>query len=147
MLVCALIWRLLYGGVPLFLNGLIGGLLSGGFLLLPFLMRGAGGGDVKMIAAAGAVLGMQRIALMLFATSLAGFVLALVMLICRKADPARLKHYFLTLFWWKYDRAAGRAALPPKDSEKARIPFGVAIAAGVWLSLLYEIFILWRSGQ
>ena len=147
MLVCALIWRLVYGGVPLFMNGLIGGLLCGAFLLLPFLMRGAGGGDVKMIAAAGAVLGVQRIALMLFATSLAGFVLALIMLIFRKVDSARLKHYFLCLFWWKYDRAAGRAALPAKDSEKARIPFGVAIAAGSWLALFYEVFIIWRSGQ
>ena len=147
MLVCALIWRLGYGGVPLLMNGVIGGLLCGAFLLLPFLMRGAGGGDVKMLAAAGAVLGVQRIALMLFATSLAGFVLALVMLICRKADPARLKHYFLCLFWWKYDRAAGRASLPPRDSEKARVPFGVAIAAGTWLMLLYETAVMWRSGQ
>ncbi|MBQ7208179.1 MAG: prepilin peptidase [Lentisphaeria bacterium] len=147
MLGCALIWRLAYGGVPLFMNGLVGGALCGAFLLLPFLLRGAGGGDVKMIAAAGAVLGVQRIALMLFATSLAGFVLALVMLCCRRADPARLKHYFLCLFWWRYDRAAGRAALPPKDSERARIPFGAAIAAGVWLALFFEIFMIWRNGR
>lgn len=146
MLFGALIWRLVYGGVPFFMDGVIGGLLCGTFLLLPFLMRGAGGGDVKMIAAVGAVLGVYRIALMLFITSLAGFVLALFMLICRKADPARLKHYFLCLFWWKYDRAAGKAALPEKDSEKARVPFGVAIAVGTWLALIFEIFVMWRNG-
>lgn len=141
MLTFALIARLMTGGIPYLMNGLVAGLICGGFLLLPFLLRGAGGGDVKMLAAVGAMLGTGRTPFFLFVMSVSGVVLVIIMLICKQSDPARLKHYFLTLFWWKYDRVAGKASLPAKDTEKSRVPFGVAIAMGVWLTLGYEIFV------
>ena len=65
-------------------------------------------------------------------------VLVIFMLATRAADGARLKHYARSLFDWRYDRAAGRAALPPKEAERVRVPFGIAIAAGLWLVLLYR---------
>ena len=43
-----LVWRFGYGGLPLFLDGFAAAGTAGAFMLLPFLMRGAGGGDVKM---------------------------------------------------------------------------------------------------
>ena len=139
LMTVAAVWRLGYGGWPLLLNGLAGGLLAGAFLLLPFYLRGAGGGDVKMLAACGTVLGAARIPLLLLATSVAGLVLMAVMLTAGLASGSRLRHLFRSLCDWRYDRRAGRAALPPRDDERVRVPFGGAIAVGTWATLIVEI--------
>lgn len=139
VLLIALVWRFGSGGLPSFCDGLTGGLFSGLFLLLPFYLRSAGGGDVKMLTAVGCVLGFSRVALLLLITSVSGLILAIVMLIFGLATGQRLKHYLRCLFDWRYDRKAGRESLPPKSDERARIPFGVAIAVGVWGTLFVEI--------
>lgn len=139
MAVVILAWRLGNGGWSSVLSGLFGGLFCGLFLLIPFYLRGAGGGDVKMLFAVGCALGVSRSASVLLLTSLSGVVLAVVMLLCGMADGKRLKHFFRSIFDWRYDRKAGREKLPPKNDEKSRVPFGVAIAVGTWLSLFFEL--------
>ena len=114
-------------------------LICGGFLLLPVLFRAAGAGDLKMIAACGAAAGMQDSLNFLLAMALAGLVLVIVMLAMHAADGARLRHYARCIFDWRYDRRAGRAALPPKEEERVRVPFGIAIAAGLWMALAARI--------
>lgn len=109
------------------------------FLLLPFLVRAAGGGDVKMLAACGAFLGVERMFPFLISVSFAGFIVAVVLVVVRPATGARLMHGLRVLVDWRYDRAAGRTALPARTDEKGRVPFGVAIALGVWMTLLLEI--------
>ena len=108
------------------------------FLLLPFLVRAAGAGDVKMLAACGAFLGLRSMPMFLMAVSFAGLFVALWMICRRQVTAARLKHAFRTLFDWRYDRKAGKAALPTRDDERARVPFGVAIAIGAWATLIAE---------
>ena len=110
------------------------------FLLIPFLLGGAGGGDLKMLMAAGCLCGLRRVPLLLFSTAAAGFVMAVVMLLAGKADASRLKHWARCIFDWRYDRKAGRENLPPKSDEKVRLPFGVAIAIGTWLTLGLELW-------
>ena len=127
-----------WGGV----GGLVDGLEAAGvcvlFLLLPFLVRAAGAGDLKMLAACGAFVGMRQVLLLLLAVSFAGFFVAVGMLVTRKVGAARMKHAFRSLFDWRYDRKAGRAALPPKDDEGNRVPFGLAIAIGTLAILVME---------
>lgn len=127
------------GGMPAFVNAFLAAACGFLFLLLPFLLRAAGAGDVKMLAAAAAFLGLPRVPFFLLATSFGGLAVALVMICMRQVSAARLKHCFRTLFDWRYDRKAGRAALPPKDDERARVPFGCAIALGTWATLLWEL--------
>ena len=134
----ALVFRFGWGGLPLFLDGLYGALLCGAFLLIPMLMRAAGAGDVKMLTACGAIAGLGISLEFLLAVSLSGLVLVIVMLGLRLADGARLKHYARVFFDWRYDRVAGQASLPPSHSEKTRIPFGLAIAAGLWIILGFQ---------
>jgi Flp pilus assembly protein protease CpaA len=105
-------------------------------MLIPFLMHGAGGGDVKMLFAAGAVAGWSRVLPLLWYTSLAGIVLGVGMMIAGRLDMSRVKHYARCLFDWRYDRKAGREALPPRESEQVRIPFSLAIAVGLVTALL-----------
>ena len=94
---------------------------------------------MKMLAACGAFVGMKSVLLLLLCVSFAGFFVAVGMLVTRKVGAARLKHAFRTLFDWRYDRKAGRAALPPKEDEGNRIPFGLAIALGTLATLVAEV--------
>lgn len=127
------------GGVPGFVDALFAAGCAFLFLIIPFFVRAAGAGDVKMISAAGAFLGLAQVPFFLLATSFAGLFVALAMICMRQVSVARLKHAFRTLFDWRYDRAAGKAALPPKDDERARVPFGCAISIGVWATLVAEL--------
>ena len=129
------------------LNYLLGSLLTGFlvslFLLLPFFLRAAGAGDVKMLFAAGLTAGPGNTLNLILLVSVAGLILASIMLLLKRVDPARLKHYLRCFFDFRYDRAEGRKNLPPTDSESCRVPFGAAIAAGLWCNLLIQLIYLW----
>ncbi len=137
----ALVWRFGYGGPALFVDGFAAAMVAGLFLFIPFLLHGAGGGDVKMLFAAGAVLGWKMLLPLLLYTSFAGVVVVVVMLLCRQLNPARVKHYARCLIDWRYDRAAGRDGLPPADSEQVRVPFSLAIAVGTIATLILEAWL------
>lgn len=132
----ALAWRA-GAGLPALRDGVLGGLLCAALLFLPFLLHAAGGGDVKMLFAVGCFFGKARAMELLLCISLAGLLLAPALVIAGKASGGRLKHWLRCAFDWRYDRAAGRAALPPADDERYRIPFGIAIAAGTWAAMLF----------
>jgi len=133
----ALVGRLGYGGWPCCVDGFAAAAGAGAFLLIPFLMRGAGGGDVKMLFAVGAIVGWSKLLLMLWATSLAGLVMGVVMLASGHLDGARLKHVMRCIFDWRYDRKTGAESLPPKESAQFRIPFSVPIAVGLIVALVW----------
>jgi hypothetical protein len=144
MAVLGLIWRFAFGGIPGLIDGLLGGLVCAGFLFIPFLMKGAGGGDLKMMFAAGIFTGFRYCCAEMLFVSIAGLLLGLVMLIAGKVNAARLKHFLRTIFDWRYDRKSGAENLPEKKDEKTRVPFGVAIAIGTVVTLLY-IYLMERS--
>ena len=134
-----LAWQFGWGGVPYLLNSLLGGAIAGGLLLLPFLIRAAGAGDVKYLFAGGLLVGFPAVFPMLLLASLFGLALGISMRIFGALDGARVKHLFRTLFDWRYDRADGRRDLPDREDEKVRIPFGVAISAGILTTLLLRL--------
>ena len=88
-------------------DGLEGGAICAALLLLPFLLRAAGGGDVKMLFATGCFFGSARAPGALFWISVSGLALAVA--------------FF---------------AFVPKAKRRA-LPFGVAIAAGSVLELVF----------
>ena len=133
----ALVGRLGFGGWPFFLDGFAAAAAAGAFLFLPFLMRGAGGGDVKMLFAAGAIVGWGNVLPMLWVTSLAGVVMGVVMLVSGHLDGARLKYFMRCAVDWRYDRKAGASSLPPKESARFRIPFSVPITIGLVAALVW----------
>lgn len=139
--VLALIVRLWADGLAGVVDGVLGGLVCGGFLLIPFMMKSAGGGDVKMFFAAGVITGVRFAFAELLFVSLFGLLVGLVMLCFGMVTSARLRHYLRVIFDWRYDRKKGAADLPSKNDERARIPFGVAIAAGTALTLLYAYYL------
>lgn len=128
-----------FRGLPGLADGLLAALAAGGVFLVPFLAGAAGAGDLKMAAAAAAFLGLKETPFFLVASSVAGLVVMVAMIAAKQASPARLRHFFRCAFDWRYDRAAGRAALPPKDDESGRIPYGLALAAGAAATLALEV--------
>lgn len=131
-----LVMRFALGGTQGLVNGLLGGLIGGAFLLLPFLMRGAGAGDVKMLFAVGCLAGYPPVFPIMIMSTIFGLILGVGMIIKGKLDHGRLKHYFKCCCCLNYDRAEGRKNLPEKENEAVRIPFGIAIAAGTWCGLV-----------
>ena len=67
--------------------------------------------------------------------------LGLGMLVFGRVRSSRLKHWVRTLFDWRYDRKQGAENLPDKSDEKERVPFGVAIALGTVLALIYAYYV------
>ena len=135
--VIGLVWRLLFGGLGGLVDGILGGLVCALFLLIPFLLKGAGGGDLKMIAAAGIFTGLRYCWAEMLFVSLTGLFLGLGMLVFGRVRSSRLKHWIRTLFDWRYDRKEGAEKLPDKSDEKESVPFGVAIALGTVFTLIY----------
>ncbi len=121
-------------------SSLAGGAIGGAFLLIPYLLRGAGAGDVKMLLSVGCLSGFPGIFMTLVITSVSGLILGAVMILCGKTDPARIKHFLRCCIDIRYDRTAGKAALPEKKNEKVRIPYGVAIALGTWINMLWTTY-------
>lgn len=127
--------RAIWGGAPLFLDGLAAAGVAGALMLLPFLARGAGGGDVKLLFAAGAAAGWERLFPFLLLTSVAGVVFGIILMTVGRLDGARMRHYLRSMVDLRYDRTAGREALPPRDHDRSRMPFAIPVAIGLLVAM------------
>lgn len=106
---------------PSLVKSAAGAVLGGGLFFVLYLSGGMGGGDVKLMAAIGSLLGVGFCLTALFYTSLVGAALALGVLIWK----GRLLDGL---------RGTGRIFLPWRDRTRdpapVTIPYGVAIAFG-----------------
>lgn len=137
-LTMALVSIALYGwfghwdGVVFALSGLITGL----FCFLPMYLFGAmGAGDVKLLAAVGAVVGPGTVFVAALMTVISGGILALVYVTVRGGLPTMLKRY-VSMFWLLLARQP--AYIPPAPGEAAglRFPYALAIACGTALAVI-----------
>lgn len=126
-----LAFHLGFSGVEGLVSGFAAAVIAGGFLLVPWLVRAAGGGDVKMLAGAGAAVGAGAVLPLLLYTSLAGVVVAVGWMAAGAVNPARLRHGLRCLVDPRYDRKAASAALPTRENPSVRVPFSLAIALGL----------------
>jgi len=109
------------------LGSAVAGTLAGaGVFLVFYLLGGMGGGDVKLMAGFGALLGWKRLLQAALWTAGVGGVMALVVVAAGVAMDL-----------WKRLGSSGAAVAPRKATSKVdSIPYAPAIAAGVWLSLV-----------
>ncbi len=119
-------------------NGLIfafSGLLVGmGLLMLPYLLGGMGGGDVKLMGALGAMLGSYAALNVFLYATLVGGGIAIAVAIANKSLVETFKKVWLLLKCIFLFRAplAG-AGLFKKSLE---IPYGLAVGAGALIYLV-----------
>jgi prepilin peptidase CpaA len=119
-------------------NGLIfafSGLLVGiGLLILPYLLGGMGGGDVKFMGALGTMLGSYSILNVFLYATLIGGAIAIVVAIVDKSLIDTLKRVWLLLkcIFLFYAPQAGAGLF----TKSIAIPYGLAIGAGTFVYLV-----------
>jgi len=111
---------------------LMGAAAGFSLLLLPYLLGGMGGGDVKLMMALGAILGPVSIFWVFIYTCLVGGVIALGVIIISGRWQVIAANGLLRL---------GIAMSYPRHlpSQNQAIPYGVAIAAGVVIFLIQGV--------
>jgi prepilin peptidase CpaA len=143
LLCSGLVYHGYVGGSSEFAVSLTGALFGFGILLTFYVMGGMGAGDVKLMAAVGAWLGMPQIFYVFIASSLAAGCYALFLIFTH----GRLRETWLNLqILWFRVRAFGRhlgaedqveAAVSRADRGSRLIPFAAMIAIGVVATLAW----------
>jgi prepilin peptidase CpaA len=112
--------------------------LGFGAYLVLYLLRAIGAGDVKLMAAVGAIVGPAGWLAVFVATALAGGVLALGLIVFKKRVRQTLWNSFFIVSEIAHLRAPyqRRSDLDVKDARSVNMPHGVAIAAGTAAVLL-----------
>jgi prepilin peptidase CpaA len=108
-------------------SALLGTLAGAAVFLVFYVAGGMGGGDVKLMAGFGAVLGTSRLLeAALWTAGCGGIMAALAVAV------SSVRRY------WRSKRAArnGAAAVEGPSKRVEAIPYAPAIAAGVWLALV-----------
>jgi prepilin peptidase CpaA len=112
----------------------IGGLAIGfGFLFVFYVFGGIGGGDVKLMGAAGALMGSELIKPALVYTAFLGAFLAVMIVIWRKDFWIRIGQGLQRLAFWRKENKEQIIKLPP-----VTVPYGIAIAVGCLLALIVK---------
>jgi prepilin peptidase CpaA len=108
-------------------SALLGTLAGAGVFLIFYLLGGMGGGDVKLMAGFGALLGAKRLLEAALWTAGCGGVMAVAVI-----GTGMLRDFWVRRESLASGASASRTAARRSDS----IPYAPAIAAGVWLSLV-----------
>lgn len=146
-------WLTLSGVLAgLVLNTVLGGwsglALSAEGLLLAFVayfllyaLRAMGAGDVKLMAAVGAIVGPGDWLKIFLASALAGAVLAILLMLRKGRAKQTLSNTFFIFGELLHLRAPyeRRKELDVKDPNALNMPHGVAIAAGVLICLALKV--------
>lgn len=115
-------------GVVLGLEGFLVGL---GIFFIPYLMGGIGAGDVKLMAAIGAIKGPVFAVWTGLGAGVAGGLIALVVLIRQKKLIAALRRIWFTLLLVAVGKRRESLECLDKQEYSASFPYGLAIALGV----------------
>ena len=100
-------------------------------LLIPFIMGGIGAGDVKLLAAIGALKGTLFVVYTFIIAAVIGGIIALVIMLHHR----ELKGFFTRLFYSLIFLKANQGSLNLSKSEiSPTIPYGVPIAIGTLLT-------------
>lgn len=124
-----------FAGLRLSLEGMLVGF--GAYAVL-YCLRAMGAGDVKLMAAVGAIVGPAGWLSVFVATSLAAGVLSLVAVLFKGRLRETLWNAWFIVTELLHFRAPfqSRSDLSVKDSRSLKMPHGVAIAAGTAAVLL-----------
>ncbi len=118
------------------------GLLVGFILfLIVFLIGGLGGGDVKLMAAIGAIKGYPFVMYAAFYSALVGGLISIMIMIWKGRFLRGMRNIFRVLFSYIFSfvfPGMEPESLNPEESEK--IPFGFAICLGtLWAVLEFTL--------
>lgn len=145
MIVWGIISMSMIGGMKGLQTSLFGFLLGFVIFFVPFTFHAMGGGDVKLMAGIGAMLGWQMIISVILYAAICGGIVVLIMAIYQKRLLAVLLSAFGVLLnpilKWIYRKTNHKVMFQLSqqissfsvEKEKKYIPYGVAIALGTLL--------------
>ncbi len=128
--------QFIHGGSRGALHATAGLLLCGSCFMLPYLAGGMGAGDVKLVAAEGALLGAQHTGALLCMTAFCGAVLAALVALRRGAVLQTVGNLGMLV---KHHTLAGlqpHSTINLENKSAIRLPYALAIAGGVMLTVL-----------
>jgi prepilin peptidase CpaA len=147
LLLAGLVYHAVVGGTPDLADSLLGTLLGFGILLPFYVLGGMGGGDVKLMAAVGAWLGLPLTFLVFLTSSLAAGFYALLLVI----GYGRVHETWLNMqIAWFRVQALGRhlgaddrieTEVEQPDRGRRIIPFAAMVAFGVFGLLICRGFL------
>lgn len=111
------------------ISSLVGFALGLGLFLIPFIMGGMGAGDVKALAALGALVGPATIFNVFLYTALFGGAMSLLHYACNRNLLQSLKQTWHSVLAFSGSHDTSCLA-PAATAEKLRFPYAAAIAFG-----------------
>ncbi|WP_116138628.1 A24 family peptidase [Trinickia diaoshuihuensis] len=131
-LIAALPIEIVANGLPIGPMWWLTGALTGGLLFVPgYLIRMLGAGDVKLMAAVGALLGPRGALEAVMAATVAGGVIAFVALLQKRRLRRGVASAMSILITMSADDTPQRErARPAVESAVGSLPYGIAIAIG-----------------
>lgn len=112
------------------------GLVVGLAVFFPLFALGAmGAGDVKLMAALGGWIGATSILYVALYASLAGGVLALIVALRKRYLRQALSNVRMLATYWWVEGIKPFPALTIESSQSLRLPYAVAIAAGLAVTI------------
>jgi prepilin peptidase CpaA len=121
-----------YGGAAIGAAGVLAGIA----LFFPlFALGGLGAGDVKLLGALGAWLGAKLIIYVAFYASLAGGVLAVIVIVRHGYARDAARNLWLLLTHWRVVGLRPMPSLTLSSARGPRLPYALPIAAGVLMTV------------
>jgi prepilin peptidase CpaA len=141
LLFSGFIYHGIVGGAPEFSSSVTGALFGFSILVAPYLMGGMGAGDVKLMSAVGAWLGLSLTYQVFIASSIAAGLYALVLLVMSRKLFDIWVH--LQILWHRvtlFGRYLGadenvESAVTRDDRRRRIIPFAAMVAVGILVTL------------
>jgi prepilin peptidase CpaA len=146
LLITGFVYHAASGGPPALANSLLGAAFSFCILFMFYLLGGMGGGDVKLMMAVGAWLGLPLTFFVFVVSSVAGGIYALVLIYA--SGNVRDTWINLKIIWHRvaamarYFVAEDRleAEVNRVDRRRRLIPFAAMVALGVATVLIWSWF-------
>jgi prepilin peptidase CpaA len=133
----ALVLNFALSGIQGIVWSLLGIATGFSLLFLLYLWGGMGAGDVKLLSTVGAFVGPKLVFYTFIWMALIGGVLALTLIIYKRAFSQTLRNLKFLLFGWILRTSASETILTIRNQSLLKLPYGVAIALGaimaVWL--------------
>jgi len=137
-MIAGIIYHTYVGGIPNFLLSLSCLLVGFGVFVVFYMFGGMGAGDVKLMAAIGALIGPKDVLYAAAYTAIAGGIYAVILLAARRENRTAFSRYGIMA---KTFVMTGHFAPIPRDESMKTTPlcYGVAIAVGTIIVLVQRM--------
>jgi prepilin peptidase CpaA len=120
------------------ISSFTGALLCGIIFLVFYLAGGMGAGDVKLITAVGALVGLSNSASVLLTTAIAGGIMAVFYALLRGRLKSTLLNFGQLAVHHSHQGLTPHPELNVRNAATLRLPYGLAIAAGACATLYFQ---------